>query len=386
MALRVVLCVLLSWCLAQHAWSVEKSAAPYTQGVLARDIVTLFGWQGGLPKEPADRDFLQILGGKRTYRYEAETAYNAKTDPVSFWKLKQFGPFTGKGWLMGSADPTFVNLTILLPIGGEYTLTSVQRGGTFIWNIGGREYFSPKSSTGDFSPIEIAKVDLKPGVHQIRVNIPPSGAIDSFTLKAADHVSVQPFAGWRFREPLTAARLAEVGAALANSFSALPEMKAGVPPSVSVAEAVQDVPGLSRSGDRSYGAFESASWLHADYRTPQIKIPLQVGETGYYGIALNIFGSRIEGMVNETPFRFSGGAILQRRDIGLHRLESGENQLVVTIPPRGGIDRVYFSRRDTSEAAFMKLMGIAGDPGRLIPADEARRFLKNMSEKYPVRK
>ncbi|MEI7817432.1 MAG: hypothetical protein WCI45_09605, partial [Desulfuromonadales bacterium] len=95
--------------------SLAADIAPvFTQKDLAKLILQQFSWSGGLTKEPGDRDYLLILGGKRNFRYEAENAYNEKTDRVTMRDFPLFGAFTGKGWIMGVSDTTNSTMTILL--------------------------------------------------------------------------------------------------------------------------------------------------------------------------------------------------------------------------------------------------------------------------------
>lgn len=86
---------------AAPAWPAEKVETVFTQKNLAHMIVNQFGWGDGLPKEPVDRDYLVILNGRRTFRFEAENAYNPTTDRVTLAEYNLYGPFSGKGWLLG---------------------------------------------------------------------------------------------------------------------------------------------------------------------------------------------------------------------------------------------------------------------------------------------
>jgi hypothetical protein len=109
----VTLAIFLILCTAGQA---AETKTEFTQKDFAYLMIDSFSWAAGLPAESSDRDYLLILGGKRNFRYEAENAYNPATDRVTVREHSQFGPFTGKGWLLGVSDTTFATFTLLLPI------------------------------------------------------------------------------------------------------------------------------------------------------------------------------------------------------------------------------------------------------------------------------
>ncbi|MGB9082293.1 MAG: hypothetical protein WCD00_13425 [Desulfuromonadaceae bacterium] len=343
-------------------------------------------WNSGLLKDPADRDYLMILGGKRTFRYEAENAFNEETDRVTIRDFPLYGSFTGKGWILGVSDATSASFSILLPVAGEYDVKAVIKGDGFVWNIDGKEYRAD-SKSGIFRETDIAKVTLKAGVTTINVTIPPEGGIDSFSLKAPDYMPVQPFIGWRFREGLTAARMAEVAAALTNRFAQLPDAaQAESPKPLAVFEKTVLPPTAAYTTAPYLGYFSSAKWIRADYRGATLQIPLTVAESGYYGLTVNAMGENISGNVNGTAFKLSGKPYLTKLNLGLHRLESGDNTLMITLPPMGGIDSIEFNRKRTTPEDFLRLSGVPGPADRLIGAEEAGAFLKSIRDSISIRK
>jgi hypothetical protein len=363
-----------------------ESSPDFLQKDFARQILQQFSWSSGLPKEPVDRDYLMILGGKRTFRYEAENAYNPETDRVTVREFPLFGAFTGKGWILGVSDTTTATFTILLPNAGEYDFKAVIKGNGFVWKIGGKEYRAD-SKSANFSETEIAKVSLKAGVTTINLTIPPEGAIDSFSLSAPDQNPIQPIAGWRFREKLTAVRLAETAVALTNSFSKLPD--AGVlasPKMIAVSEKII-LPATAAPTNISYlGPFYSSKWVRADFRGATVQIPLNVAETGYYTLAVNVMGEIISGTVNDTPFKLSGKPYLSKTILGLFRLESGDNTLTISLPPAGGIDTVEFNKKSSTPEDFLRLAGVPGPADRLVGAQEAAALLKSIQGSFSIRK
>lgn len=367
------------------ALSAEKSPSIYTQKELAHLLVNHFGWSEGLPKDPADRDYLTILGGRRTFRYEAENAYNPQTDKVTVAEYNLYGPFSGKGWLMGVSEKTSANFTVQLPIGGVYSFKAVVKGDDFVWNIDGKDY-KAGSTTGGFKEVEFGSIPVKPGVIKIKVTIPPQGGIDSFSFTAPDYRPIQPFAGWRFKESLTAGRLAEVGVALMNNYDQLPEMSQEIPVPAAAVDVALPTQDAAPTKINYLGEFKSQAWLRADFRGATIQMPIKVAHTGIYGLRARILAQKLEGDVNGYAFAANGKPYLDVVDLGLFRLDSGENMLTLKLPPMGGIDVVEFTRKGTSPVDFMKLAGLGGAPDRVISADEAKTFVKKIGEKHQVRK
>jgi hypothetical protein len=363
-----------------------EPAPAYTQKDLARQMLLQFGWNGGLPKDPADRDYLMILGGKRTFRYEAENAYNPQTDRVTVREFPLFGDFTGKGWILGVSAATSATFTVFLPNSGEYDFKAVIKGNGFIWKIADKEFRSD-SKSAKFREIDITKVNLKAGVVVINLTIPPEGAIDSLSLTAPDQVPVQPLSGWRFKEKLTAVRLAETVVAMKNSFDMLPDSgPQSSPKAISVSQ-VADLPANVTPTNVSYlGPFSSTNWMRADYRGAALKIPINVSETGYYTLTANIMAENFSGKVNDTPFKLSAKPYLSKTVLGLYRLESGDNTLTINLPPSCGIDTIEFNKKSSTPDDFLHLAGVQGPADRLIGADEAAALLKNFQGSSFTRK
>lgn len=367
------------------SWGADKTPV-FTQKDFARLILQQFAWSGGLPKESVDRDYLMILGGKRSFRYEAESAYNEETDRVTMREFPRFGEFTGKGWILGASDASDATFTILLVVGGEYNLKAVIKGNGFVWKIDNKEYRAD-SKSGNFRETDIAKVALKAGIVTIKVNIPPEGAIDSFSLTAPDYTPIQPFMGWRFREGLTAVRMAEIAVALTNSFARLPDAgQAASPKPIVVSEKVVLPPTAVYTTADYLGRFSSTKWVRANFKGATLQIPLTVAETGYYGLTANVLGENISGKINNLPFTIAAKIYLSKVDLGVYRLEAGDNSLSITLPPAGGIDTVEFNKKSATPGDFLLLAGVPGPADRLIGRGEAAALLKNIQGSHAIRK
>lgn len=384
MFFRTVMAMGFVFLFNSFCWAAEPGKM-FTQKDFAQLIINHFSWAAGLPEDSTDRDYLMILGGKRTFRYEAETAYNASTDRVTVREYSLFGPFTGKGWILGVSDTTFANFTVLLPIRGEYTVKAVIKGDGFIWKVNNKDYRAD-SKSGNFREVEIGKITFNAGIVTMRVTIPPEGAIDSFSFTAADHTPIQPLIGWRFKEPLNAGRMAEIAVSMTSGYSQLPESKDGPLKTLSVSEAAEIPVTAAKTGIAYLGKFISREWVRADFRGATLQIPVKAADTGFYGITAIVMGDKIRGSVNESRFEVPAKPYLDRINLGLFRLESGDNTITVELPPMGGIDTLDFNKKSTSPDDFLKLAGIKGPAERLIAADEAKAFLNFIQTVHPVRK
>lgn len=344
-----------------------------------------FQWESGLPEKPTDRDFLQILGGRRTFRYEAENAYTPKTDRVSLNTKNVFGPFTGKGWLAGISDKTMAHFTILLPMAGEYNLKAVIKGDGFVWSAADKKYVADSKSP-QFREVEIGKMVLKAGITKLEVTIPPEGAIDAFSLVAADHPPIQPLKGWRLKENLNAGSLAEIVVSMAGLQAGLPRSPDGAAQVLSADGLTARDPNIQRTDSAYLGKFSSRQWLRANVHGAAVQLPLKIAETGYHDITMNIMGGAVSGTVNDVPFRLTAKPYLEPVAVGLYRLEAGDNTIQVNLPPMGGLDTVTLTRRSSAADEFLKLAGVKGPADRLIPEHEAVSLLQSIRERYPVRK
>lgn len=384
--LRYLLVFIVISCLFAPFCRGAEQPPVFTQKDFARLLLKQYSWDDGLPKESTDRDVLVILRGKRTFKYEAENAYNESTDRVTIRSFPQFGPFTGKGWIMGVSDETSSTFTILVPIAGEYELKAVLKGNGFVWTIGDKEYRSDSKSSV-FRETGIARLKLHAGVETIKLTIPPEGAIDSFSLTAPDYVSIQPLQGWRFKNKLTAAGLAEIAVAMTDRFAQLPDGgPAKSPKTLAVAENTV-LPATAAYTTTDYlGPFSSPRWVRADYRGATLQIPLTVAEAGYYGLTANIMGEALSGSVNDVPFKLTGKPYLSKVYLGLYRLEAGENTLSLTLPPTGGADSIEFNKKNSAPEDFLRLAGVAGPSDRAISEKEASEFLKRIQGSFPIRK
>lgn len=365
-------------------WAAETKE-PFTQKSFVQLLFQYLSWDQGLSKESSDREYLQILGGKRTFKYEAENAFNEKADRVTVRSFTLYGPYTGKGWILGVSDTTNAVFTTLLPIKGEFSLKAVIKGNGFTWDVNGKKYVAD-SKSDVFREIVIGKMYLEAGILKIQVSIPPEGAIDSFTFTAPDNIPVQPFAGWRFKESLTAVQLSEILFSIAGDYDKLREPQQKVTKKLAVSETAIIPPNAAKTVIEEFGRFYSREWVRSDYRGATIQIPVKSSIAGFYGITVNAMGGYIAGSVNETKFEVLAKPYLARVQLGTFRLESGDNLITVNLPSMAGIDLLELNLKSMNPDDLLALSGVKGPPDRTVQRDETESVLKTILVSKPVRR
>lgn len=384
--LRFFIILLLGLALfSTPALAAKKTVKSFTQKDFASLILKQFHWDAGLPKEPTDRDYLVVLGGKRNFRYEAENAYNAETDNVSVSEYEIYGSFSGKGWVMGVGTSTVTHFTIMNPIAGEYRIKSVLKGDGFVWDINGKRL---NSGTKDkkMTEVEVGTLYLPAGVVQMTVTMPPNSGIDSFKLIGADYLPIGPFGGWRFKDKLTAGTLAEIMLSATGKLDTLP-FEAGTNPIIIPVTSLSQFPEFTSFVDISYlGKFSSKQWLRSTYRGASLAFPFNVDKLGLYDVSIQIVSDKIVGDLNGTTFSMVGKPYFDKVLLGQFRLDKGTSSLNLTVSPMGGFDALHLMRRDTTPAAFMKQAGLNGNPDRFISLDEAEKLVKTFAPHALIRK
>ena len=194
---RFVPIVLIIILLPLPALSVEppSSKAP-TQTDLIIGLVDSLGWSFGLPDEPKIEDYVSILQGRRTWRFEIEDIYvpSAKA-PLAPKEIRSFGSFSGKLWQRAPAREIEADLKFLLPIPGSYEIKAALTKPGYIFKINETELAA--DGERDFSEVSFGKADLPAGVHEAKVTIPPRGGIDYLLLLAPPVQAIEPIHGWK---------------------------------------------------------------------------------------------------------------------------------------------------------------------------------------------
>lgn len=357
-----------------------------TQGEFAATLVKELGWQEGLPPEPKTADYLTVLSGKRTFRFEAEDVYDVQGDSVAFRNYPLHGPFSGTGWLSGIAAPTTVHFTVFIPRGGEYLLRVVSRGDGQRWLAGGKEF--TVSTGGSLREAEAGTVLLKGGRQVISVLLPPEGGVDAFTLVASgDHPAIEPLDGWHADAPLTWSDYAEAVAAALNlekGFAVAP----GTKPQILAFGNVKTLPSSVDLTSVDYlGTHVAPTWVRAGADGAPLELPLDVAATGVYGVRVRLLGGKLMTDFNGNRIQWDGKPYLNWYDLGIARLTKGTHTLKIQLPPRGGADVVELTARSSSPADYLAAIGLGNKkPTATVPRVELETQLrKDLSRIRPTR-
>ena len=380
----VVATMILPFCGTPQAAQLPSDAV--TQGEFAASLVRGLGWQAGLPAEPKTADYLAVLSGKRTFRFEAEDVYNAQGDSVTLRDYQLYGPFSGAGWLSGIAVPTTVRFTVFLPRGGEYRLKVVSRGDGQRWLAGGKEF--TVNAGGKLREVDAGTVLLTAGSQEISVLLPPEGGVDAFTLVASgDHPAIEPLGGWRADASLTWSDYAEAMAVLLDlekGFAAAPSGK----PQIVTFQSAATLPPSSITTSADYlGAHVSPKWVRAGGKGAIIDLPLHVNTTGVYGLRVRLLGARLMADFNGKRSEWDGKPYLNWYDLGISRLTQGTHTLSIQLPPLGGADAVELTARTSSSADYLVAIGLGNKkPTATVQRTELEsQLLKDLSRIRPSR-
>lgn len=347
-----------------------------TQGEFAATLVQELGWQAGLPAEPKTADYLAVLSGKRIFRFEAEDVYNVQGDSVTVRDYPLHGPFTGTGWLSGTAAPTTVRFTVFLPRGGEYLLKVVSRGNGQRWMAGGREL--EVNTGGSLREEEAGTVPLNGGSQEISVLLPPEGGVDAFTLVASgDHPAIEPLEGWRVDAPLTWGDYAEAMAValdLEKGFTVGPSAK----PQIIAFQSSNDLPPSTTVTAIDYlGSHVAPTWVRAGAEGASLDLPIYVAVTGVYGVRVRLLGNKLLADFNGKRTQWNGKPYLNWYDLGVSRLRKGTHTLKIQLPPLGGADVAGLTPRSSSPADYLAAMGLGNKkPSSTVPQTELETQLR----------
>ena len=359
----------------------QKTATTVTQGEFAARLINALQWDKGLPDKPKESDYLAILDGKRTFRFEAEEHYDTKKDSVS---VRTFGSFSGTGWLSGIATPTTVHLSAFIPLEGEYTLTVVAKGDDQRWSV------NSQSLTVNFGPglsEKVAgKVRLPAGAQEITVQLPPEGAIDYFTLTAPSLKALMPFSGWRFKEPVTQGDVAKMAVTLWNLEASMPADPAAKPVTIAAFETPELPKSAVLSTAKYYGTFSAKKWVRAGYEKITLNIPLTIDQEAVYNIKVRYRGKKLSAFVDGLPVTRDGKNSLTLLDLGLYSLTRGNHKLLIELAPGEGVDTILLERRKSAPGDFMAAAGMKGDAGAPVTPADLDALLAKLRERFSVRK
>lgn len=365
-------------------WAAEPPAgAPTTQGELARKLVDLFGWSEGVPDKPTDKDYLTVLGGKRSYRFEAEEVYDRYFDAVTTRNYDLFGTFTGRGWLHGGTTATAVHFKVFIPIGGKYTLTASTKGDDQLWSVAGKAF---KISAGErFKEVVIGQMFIPPGALEFNAVIPAGGAIDYLLFSAPGLAPVEPVAGWNFAAPLTGGQLAEVAAALLGSESQLPVDDAARRTTLTAASVLPLPEAFYLTDSQLYGKPLANKWVRAGQVAAGFAMPVDIDSGAAYQLRVRFVGSTLTAGFGDRTVTLPGKPYLDWVDCGVFRLGKGKTTLNILIPPNGGVDSVELVRKKSAPEDYVAVAKLGKGAGEVVTSAELDRLLKLVQERFKER-
>lgn len=333
--------------------ALPGQAASLTQRDWMVALTDTLGWSFGLPDQPDAPDYINILQGNRTYRFEAEDIHSRDEDFVTLMSFRNFGSFSGSGWLHGGREPVLVHLRFTLPLTGEYRLETRVRGAGHRFVISGKE--AEVDAGDEFTDLEVGSFQLSAGPQEILVTLPPNGSIDFISLSAPNLAKVEPLGGWQPGETLT---WDTVHATLVQLLGLAELFPAEAPPLVIEAE---DLPqsDIETVTIPYLGVPSAGKWLRAGPHPAKISLSLPLPASGFYDLTLRAMGDPLQVTLDDhLALTRAGGAYLDD-----HRFKplamSPRSSITLEIPPGGGVDQLLLTRRQVDAAGTSRLLGLA---------------------------
>ncbi len=329
-------------------------AAELTQRDWMVTLVDTVGWSYGLPDEPQDPDYINILTGNRELRFEAENVYSKDEDNVSVMSFQNFGVFGGSGWLHGTRKPTVVHLRVSLPISGEYKMHAHIRQVGHQFSINGT--VTEVDANPEFTLVSIGTFQLQSGAQEIIVTLPPGGSIDYITLKAPNLAAITPDEGWQPDESLTWGVIQTTMLQLLDLAELFPS---STTPLVFEAEELdQDeikVVSIPHLGHPSGG-----KWLRTGPLPAEAKFPIELAESGFYDLSLRVMGNPITISVGgHQEISLAAKSYLDDYTFNSLFLFAGNSIISLALPPGGGVDKLVLTGRQIDTDLLETLFGFA---------------------------
>jgi hypothetical protein len=316
----------------------------YAQELTQRDwmiaLVDASGWSYGLPDEPQDPDYINILTGNRELRFEAEDIFSKDEDNVSIMSFKNFGSFSGQSWLHGTREPTRVHLRFNLPVSGKYLLKAHLRQKGHLFNIAGEQVTA--DAKNEFTEVTLGHFELQSGAQEILVTLPANGSIDYISLKAPNLAAITPDKGWQPDEPLSWQVLQTTllqAWQLAELFPADPN------PLVIEAENLKQFE-VKAVKIPHLGQPSNGRWLRAGPLPAEVRFPINLKKSGFYDLSLRATGSPIQISIGDhQKLTLEAKPYLDNVTFKSLFFFAGESHITLQLPPGGGVDLLRLTGR-----------------------------------------
>lgn len=349
-------------------------AAELTQRDWMITLVDTFGWSYGLPDEPQDPDYINILTGNRTFRFEAEDVYAQGEDNVSLMSFRNFGTFSGRGWLHGTREPTAVHLKFNLPIAGEYYLQAHLRQVGHQFSVGSE--VKTVDAKQKFTKVAVGNFQLQAGEQEIILTLPQNGSIDYISLTAPNLAAITPADGWQPDAPLTW----EVVETTMLQLLKLAELFPNAPTSL-----VIEAEDLAQTEAKEVtiphlGQPSGGKWLRSGPMSTEIKFPVKLIERGFYDLSLRVMGNPISITVSDhQEIVLEAKAYLDDYTFKSLYFFAGDNNITVKLPPGGGVDRMSLTARQVDAPRVSTLLGLDPLSGSVQRNKPENRDLDNLT-------
>lgn len=353
------------------------SAADASATLLQRDwminLVDTLGYAFGLPDEPADNDYIKLLEGNRTFRFEAETVRDPR-DIVGINNFDIFGAFSGEGWVNALAMPTQLRLNFLLPHSGTYHVYAAVRLAGHSLSLGDKSWMITENYT-KFQRVALGEASLSAGSKTMTIDLPANGSIDYVEFVAPPLPRIAPRAGWQPDNPLQADDLAVTTTRALELESFLPLSGDAI---MVEAESIAAAKGLI-TDQGHLGQPHGGTWIRNGVEPAELSMPFKISENAVYNLYLSgaadkmVSGSLDQDLAWETTFP----PYLKEKNLGNWFLNAGSHELGIHLPPSGGIDLLTIRKRRSTELDYRTLCGLAAD-GSFQTAD-ANRLLSLLS-------
>ena len=334
------------------------------QGEFAARLVNVTGLAAGLPEKPVLKDYLAILGGNRSYTFEAEEIFDNIADRVTVRTFNAFGPFSGKGWVGGTTTPTPVHFRVLLPLGAKYTFSVASKGDGQIWSIAGKAFRVNAGKT--FKEVTAGTITLTSGYLDFNVMLPPDGAIDYVHFEASPLPSAAPLAGWQPDEPLRLSALAEIVTPLLDLENSLPDDKNVPVKPLAVAVYGKLPPAVEVTDSTVLGRPVAPKWVKTGGAPATIDLPLQIDAAAAYRIRVHFTGAELTTVIGNQTITRTGKPYLEWYELGPIRLTAGSHQLRLKLSPFSGVDVVELTKKTTAAADYLAAAKITGNPSTVV--------------------
>lgn len=333
------------------ALAVPGHAEELTQRDWMITLVDAAGWSYGLPNEPLDPDYINILTGNREFRFEAEEVFAKDKDNVSIMSFQNFGSFSGQSWLHGTREPTSVHLRFTLPIGGEYLVKAHLRQKGHLFEIAGEQVSA--DAENEFTEVTLGSFELPSGTQEILATLPANGSIDYISLEAPNLAAIIPDGGWQPDEPLNWQVLQTT---LLQAWQLAELFPADPTPLMTEAEELQqsevkvvDIPHL--------GQPSGGKWLRAGPLPAEVSFPLALKESGFYDMTLRVMGTPIRISIGDhQKLHLEAKPYLDNVTFMSIFLLSGKSHITLQLPPGGGVDFLRLTGRQVDATLAATLL------------------------------